>query len=269
MIDRARDWLLLDERLDAVTRAIVAEVAPARVMLVVLFGSRARGDARLDSDYDLAVEVAFEPDDRHTLTARLRNVAKAAAPGVDFDIFLRQPGQIEARSDDPGYMEWDIARDGVVLYPHDPHSGSRRLRKADRVKEPRRPDGFASVAEWLARAAEDLRDIEKNLADGGVGASWSGVCFHSQQAAEKHLKALLIRTGIRPPRTHDLKELLTEARKAGYALSGLDADCDFLNGFAIDVRYPENAEIPSEATGRRAWEAAQRIIDAMAPFVTA
>ncbi len=41
-----------DERLRAIVQAIVAGVQPSRV---ILFGSRARGDARPDSDYDLVV----------------------------------------------------------------------------------------------------------------------------------------------------------------------------------------------------------------------
>jgi uncharacterized protein len=57
----------MDERLahDPVLvrfRAVLAEIYGARLERVVLFGSRARGDARPDSDYDVAVFLTSLPD---------------------------------------------------------------------------------------------------------------------------------------------------------------------------------------------------------------
>ncbi|MCI0467803.1 MAG: nucleotidyltransferase domain-containing protein [Beijerinckiaceae bacterium] len=43
-------------------RAAVDEIYGARVERVVLFGSRARGDAQPDSDYDVAVFLRDMPD---------------------------------------------------------------------------------------------------------------------------------------------------------------------------------------------------------------
>ena len=28
----------------------------------------------------------------------------------------RRPGEIESKRDDPGFMDWEIARDGILLY---------------------------------------------------------------------------------------------------------------------------------------------------------
>ena len=46
------------------------EALPGRIVRVMLYGSRARGDARPDSDWDVAVFVAGEPtpNDRHVLS---------------------------------------------------------------------------------------------------------------------------------------------------------------------------------------------------------
>jgi predicted nucleotidyltransferase len=43
-------------------RAALDEIYGARLARVVLFGSRARGEARPDSDYDLAVLLNSLPD---------------------------------------------------------------------------------------------------------------------------------------------------------------------------------------------------------------
>jgi len=44
------------------------------------------------------------------------------------------------------------------------------------------------IADWLNRAAEDIRAAEVLLKEGGLPNS---ACFHCQQAGEKYFKALL------------------------------------------------------------------------------
>ena len=51
----AADTLIKDDPTLARFRAALAEVYGARIERIVLYGSRARGDARPDSDYDVAV----------------------------------------------------------------------------------------------------------------------------------------------------------------------------------------------------------------------
>jgi uncharacterized protein len=55
-------------------RAAVSKVYRDRVERIVLFGSRARGDARDDSDYDVAVFLRDLPDDRAAETNRLADL---------------------------------------------------------------------------------------------------------------------------------------------------------------------------------------------------
>jgi HEPN domain-containing protein len=96
------------------------------------------------------------------------------------------------------------------------------------------------VAESLLRLAqEDLDTARVALAPSPRNAA-----FHVQQAAEKLVKAVLVRSGIHPPRTHDillLAELLEEAHPWRAPLVALDA----LTPAAVAYRYPSpTGELP-------------------------
>ena len=60
------------------------------------------------------------------------------------------------------------------------------------------------VCKWLRKAEKELRAASILLQENLSGES----AFHSQQAAEKALKAILAAVDQRPPRTHRLEPLL-------------------------------------------------------------
>ena len=62
------------------------------------------------------------------------------------------------------------------------------------------------VRQWIRRAENDLLNVRNNLAAQEI--PWDTICFHSQQAAEKYLKAVLVFYAQPVPRTHDLEHLL-------------------------------------------------------------
>ncbi len=57
---------------------------------------------------------------------------------------------------------------------------------------------------WLSFARDDLRMAELALEE----EIFNQVCFHSQQSAEKSIKALISFQAKTPPRTHVMAELI-------------------------------------------------------------
>src|SRR6266849_2147375 len=81
--------------------------------LILLFGSRALGGARADSDYDLMVVLAdgsaLERDRRYACDA-LRGI------GIGADVLVRSVSDYKRRQADPGFLDWLVSREGVLLY---------------------------------------------------------------------------------------------------------------------------------------------------------
>ena len=96
-------------------RQVLRDGPPLRV--AILFGSRARGAPRHDSDYDLAI-LPVDPElplSQETLLA----ASLEQAAGAPFDV-VRLDRAVPA-------LRWRIARDGIVLLSHPPHAAPRFL----------------------------------------------------------------------------------------------------------------------------------------------
>lgn len=91
----------------------VEEAFPGKIARVTLFGSRARGDAEEDSDYDVAVFVHDRSDDW-----RFRSlISNVAYPHMLEGVYISPivlPTTYLA-DDPPTELAAEIARDGVVL----------------------------------------------------------------------------------------------------------------------------------------------------------
>ena len=83
----------------------------ASIRLVVLFGSRARGEARPDSDVDVAVSFGSTPSllDFGDVVSRCE-----AATGLNVDVF-----ELDGLPSSKPALAYEIARDGTVVLDRD------------------------------------------------------------------------------------------------------------------------------------------------------
>lgn len=91
------------------------------------------------------------------------------------------------------------------------------------------------IDEWLSKADEDFDFAVSVIEDSKFYAQ---ICFHFHQAAEKYLKTLLIAWNLELKKMHDLPVLLKACITKDTNLHILLDDCNFLNRFYIDTRYP-------------------------------
>jgi HEPN domain-containing protein len=108
---------------------------------------------------------------------------------------------------------------------------------------------------WLAKANSDLATASLVLEARGP---YDTVCFHSQQAIEKALKAFLAYHGQAIPWTHDLEELqrLCLQTRPFPELEGFDLT--LLTDYAVAMRYDFDFW-PDKPTAADALEVAQEV----------
>jgi uncharacterized protein len=103
--------LIVDNNLlDEIIRRLVKALDPDRI---ILFGSRARGDARPDSDIDLLIiKDTPEPGYRRAIPA-YRALSGMRVPK---DIIWRTPAEVEDWSSVPTYVTTRALKEGKILY---------------------------------------------------------------------------------------------------------------------------------------------------------
>ncbi len=110
--------------------------------------------------------------------------------------------------------------------------------------------------EWVDKAEGDLLTARRE-SRARVSPNFDAVCFHTQQAAEKYLKAVLQESGIPIPRIHSLAELLALISKSDGNILQIQPDAIVLEGYAVQFRYPGLSADKAEA--KAALSAAERI----------
>lgn len=112
------------------------------------------------------------------------------------------------------------------------------------------------VQEWVRKAESDLLAAEYLLTLGQE--DYFTAAFHAQQAAEKFLKAFLVRHQIPFGKTHDIEELLELAAKPAAPLRRQLASAGMLTPFGVEFRYP-GWQVADLKTAQQAVEEARRL----------
>ena len=85
--------------------------------------------------------------------------------------------------------------------------------------------------------------------------------YHTQQCAEKSLKAVLAFNMKEINKTHNLKTLLEICSSIDKSFEELFDDCIYLDPFATLYRYPEGDLMPEKEEVVAALDAAEHILD--------
>ena len=220
------------QELARLVAVIVDRMDPEEIWL---FGSRARGDARTDSDYDLFVVV---PDDTPGEKIGLANTSKLAGEApVSADVLAFRRHVFAAERDLIGTMNYAVAHEGV------PISGGRvflpNTNSPSIVAEERKPTLRDVIGRWLKRADIGLIAMCNSLYD--PEPSPESAAYHCQQAAEKIIK--VITAGVHPPKEHEIRKL-NALLPPGHALVPVFQPLEPLSAYINAFRYPDEPDIP-------------------------
>ena len=117
---------------------------------------------------------------------------------------------------------------------------------------------FDLAKEWLRYAKSDFNTARHMFGD-VIPKEIEISCYHSQQCAEKSLKAYLIANGIEPPNIHDLVELNNFCIASNASFSTIQQYCVFLNPYGVHVRYPNELAI-DDGTTKQAIDNAEKLL---------
>lgn len=113
--------------------------------------------------------------------------------------------------------------------------------------------------EWLIKAESDLKTAKKLIT--GDDPILDTATYHTQQCAEKALKAYLSFKQQPIVKIHDLGELVEICMKYNERFAELIDDADSLTPYNILYRYPPSFGFPEEEEVKIAIEKAEKILN--------
>ena len=115
-----------------------------------------------------------------------------------------------------------------------------------------------SARNWILKAESDLKVAKDQL--NTEEPATDAICFHSEQCAEKYLKAYLICYQREIPRTHNIAELIFRCAEVNAQFKALlDTDIPLLTSYAVVMRYPGEELFPHVEEAREAVKLAERV----------
>lgn len=99
--------------------------------------------------------------------------------------------------------------------------------------------------DWVKKAEGDFRTAARE-SKVTKQPNYDGVCYHSQQCAEKYLKAFRVFAGMPYKRTHALIPLLEDCLEIDSTFEFIRDQCDDITGIDL-FRYPGDFAIADDA----------------------
>lgn len=121
------------------------------------------------------------------------------------------------------------------------------------------------VEEWVQKGKSDLKNAEVLLEEGGT---IDAVCFHSQQAVEKYLKAFIVYNKLPTRKIHSLVALAKQAARKEPRLLDFTDDYKTLEAYYISSRYPPDTDIYTHEEGVKALQTAKDIVEFISGLIS-
>lgn len=118
---------------------------------------------------------------------------------------------------------------------------------------------------WIRRADGDFRAAQLSIDAPDPPAA--SICFLAHASVDRLLKAMIVKQGRHPQRTHELPNLLALQAPSIRDDVGVIAACTLLDGLYPKSRYDEE-QMPTADEARRAFDAARLVRDRLLPLLT-
>ena len=215
-----------DPKARAVAKAVYDALRPRSV---ILFGSRARGDFRRDSDVDLLIITDSDrlTQDEYVSACEAANAKSAEVYGVrsllGVDVLNMSAEKFRRCRRAKNHVAGQAARDGVDM-------------NGDRIPpDGQEPDNMPDIRQRIANADRNLDDLRINVVN---SASQEAVGFLAQQTLENALKGWISALDDEYGNTHDLSELMSIIRMhPAEDESDAGERLRWLTNYAVKYRY--------------------------------
>src|SRR6266487_1960512 len=114
------------------------------------------------------------------------------------------------------------------------------------------------IISWYEKADEDLLAAEVVIEASTLLYDISA--FHSQQAAEKYIKAFLAFNEMMPPKVHNIKELIDIAANFDASFEAI-REAEWLSKYAVRTRYPDDFDIDTQEQALKILNVAKSVRD--------